>query len=72
MAIKNPFNTPATRKNIVIAFWVAAILLCVEGIRYFVELFVKSLEGGDILAYWLGFCVAIIILTILIVKFAEK
>jgi len=65
-------NRKKMRKNVVLAFTIAAVLICVNGIRYFAEIFFRSVFNvNEIFIYLMGFSVSIIILIFLIKGFSD-
>ncbi len=73
---KDVMDTKPMRRNIVLAFWIAAILLAIEALRFFIEFVVKNIDWGNpttnkIMPYWISFSVAIILLAFLINGFSK-
>ena len=69
---KDKMDSPQVRKQIVLAFWIAAILVIIDALRYFIILVVNSYFNNEVLAEWIAFGIAIFILAVFINGFSKK
>jgi len=59
-------------RSTILAFYIAVVLLCIEAIRFLICTFFKPLPKEEVLAFFIPWGIAIILLTLLIKGFSNN
>lgn len=60
------------KRNITIAFFTAIILFCAEALRFFISLLIKPLSLKEILAFFIPWSIAFIMIMLLLKGFLNN